>query len=291
VLLAGIVDQDIEPAEGVDYLLHGAEAEIAAAEVAGDADGAAALGLDELLRVRRILMLVEVEDGDIRAFAGEQHGDRAADPAVAAGDDRDLVLQPVGAGIARLPLGLGVELMLVAGSAASSRVGGSIVSAMALLLGGDARAFLAEGLDRDWFCWSCGGAFSTGVVPSLPVTKLSRLPSLGSSDILLFWFCSSCLSRGRAGSCSFDYPSLMVTPRRDGLRSTAAGPLAARQRATMVGKSKSVLRRARRRWRPRTRRTLSSSVRRNATCWQDAPPRAPMMAIDVGTRTHELEPR
>jgi hypothetical protein len=39
----------------------------------------------------RVVVLAQVEDRDVRAFAGEQGRDRPADPAVAAGDQRDLV--------------------------------------------------------------------------------------------------------------------------------------------------------------------------------------------------------
>ena len=63
----------------------------------------------------RVVMLAQIEDGDVGAFAREQSGDRAADAAVGAGDQRDLVLQPAGAGIARLPVGLGFELAFVTG--------------------------------------------------------------------------------------------------------------------------------------------------------------------------------
>ena len=53
----------------------------------------AAGGLDLLLgRVRRVLVLVVV-DRDRGALAGELQRDRAADAAVAAGDDGDLVLE------------------------------------------------------------------------------------------------------------------------------------------------------------------------------------------------------
>ena len=66
------------------------------------------------LRLRRVVMLAQIEDRDVGAFAREQGGDRAADAAVGAGDQRDLALQPAGTRIARLPVGLGLELALVA---------------------------------------------------------------------------------------------------------------------------------------------------------------------------------
>ena len=88
-------------------------AEALVAEVAGDGDRPAALLLDDRLGLRGVVMLAQIEDGDVGAFAGEQRRDRAADAAVGAGDERDLALQPVRAGIARFPVGLGLELALV----------------------------------------------------------------------------------------------------------------------------------------------------------------------------------
>ena len=63
----------------------------------------------------RVVMLAQIEDGDVGALAREQGGDRAADAAVGAGDQRDLALEPARARIERLPVGLRLELALVAG--------------------------------------------------------------------------------------------------------------------------------------------------------------------------------
>ena len=92
-------------------------AERLVADVAGDRDRAAALDRHDLGGLRRILMLVEVEDRDVGALAREQRRDRPADAAVAAGDERDLALEPARAGIARRPFGLRLELRLLAGQA------------------------------------------------------------------------------------------------------------------------------------------------------------------------------
>ncbi len=46
--------------------------------------------LDVLACLLGILVLVEVEDGHVGTFAGEQHRHRAADTTVATGDDGDL---------------------------------------------------------------------------------------------------------------------------------------------------------------------------------------------------------
>ena len=53
----------------------------------------AAFLLDDLLGLGGVVMLAQIEDRDVGAFAGEQRGDRAADAAVGAGDQRDLALR------------------------------------------------------------------------------------------------------------------------------------------------------------------------------------------------------
>jgi hypothetical protein len=109
MLLGGVVDQDVEPAELVDRLLHRSLAECLVAEVAGDGQGPPPFLLDNLLRRLRIVMLAQIDDGYVGAFAREQRRDRPPDPAVGTGDERDLALEPVGAAVARLPIGLGLE--------------------------------------------------------------------------------------------------------------------------------------------------------------------------------------
>ena len=93
MLLAGIVDEDVDAAELGHHLLDRAIAEVLVAEIAGDGDRLAPLGLDDPLRLRRVVMLAQIEDGDVGALAREQGGDRAADAAVRAGDQRDLARQ------------------------------------------------------------------------------------------------------------------------------------------------------------------------------------------------------
>ena len=72
MLLAGIVDEDVEPAELVDGLLDRSFAELLVADVAGDGDGAPALLLDDLLGLLRIVMLAQIDNRDVRALAREQ---------------------------------------------------------------------------------------------------------------------------------------------------------------------------------------------------------------------------
>jgi hypothetical protein len=83
------------------------------AEVAGEAQRFAALLLDGVHRHVRVVVFLEVGDGNLGALAREQHRGRPADAAVAAGHQRDLAFQPPGAGIARLPVGQRIELALV----------------------------------------------------------------------------------------------------------------------------------------------------------------------------------
>src|SRR5690606_32663923 len=60
--------------------------------------------------------LADMDDGDVRSFAREQHRDGPADAAVAAGDERHLVLELSGAEIeGGVVERRGVELVLVAG--------------------------------------------------------------------------------------------------------------------------------------------------------------------------------
>jgi hypothetical protein len=90
VLLAGVVDEDVEPAELVHRLGDDRVAMGFLAKVAGYRDRAAALGLDDAPGLGGVVMLAQIGNGDVGALAREQGGDRAADAAVGAGDDRDL---------------------------------------------------------------------------------------------------------------------------------------------------------------------------------------------------------
>src|SRR6185369_14246068 len=93
VLLAGIVDEDVEPAELFDGLSYGVLAELLVSNVARDGDGPATLTFDDLLRLRRIVMLAKIEDRDLRPLPSKQRGGSSADPAAGGGDQRHLSLQ------------------------------------------------------------------------------------------------------------------------------------------------------------------------------------------------------
>ena len=71
MLLSGIIDEDIEPAEFIDGLLHGILAKAFVADVAGNRDRVAAFTLHDLFGLRRVIMFAKVEDGDVRALARE----------------------------------------------------------------------------------------------------------------------------------------------------------------------------------------------------------------------------
>jgi hypothetical protein len=94
MLLTGIVDQDVEPAELVDRLRHRAIAKRLVADVAGDRDCAPAFLADNLRGLGGIVMLAQIKNRDVRAFAREQGGDSATDAAVRASDQRDFAVQP-----------------------------------------------------------------------------------------------------------------------------------------------------------------------------------------------------
>src|SRR5688572_20420986 len=97
MLLGRVVHKDVQRAEVVQRAGDCQLAEPLVADVARDRDTAAAVRFDEALRLSGVVVLVEVRDGNVGAFLGERDRDRATDPAVAPGDEGNLVLQPVAA--------------------------------------------------------------------------------------------------------------------------------------------------------------------------------------------------
>jgi hypothetical protein len=75
-----------------------------------------ALGLDRSLRLLGVF--IQVDDGDIRAFSGVKDGNRPANPAIAACDERDFSLKLLGPLVSRsrcgphLALKAGLGMML-----------------------------------------------------------------------------------------------------------------------------------------------------------------------------------
>jgi hypothetical protein len=76
MLLAGIVDQQVESAERLDRTRDRVLAERLVADVARDDDAAAALLLDQRPGRRGIFMVVEVDDRNVGALLGEADRDR-----------------------------------------------------------------------------------------------------------------------------------------------------------------------------------------------------------------------
>src|SRR5690606_9601368 len=70
-------------------------------DVSGHQHAPASAGLDQALRLARVLLLIrEIADQHVRALARERERDGAANARVAAGDDGPLVLQSRAAAIA-----------------------------------------------------------------------------------------------------------------------------------------------------------------------------------------------
>src|SRR6185437_6618910 len=90
VLLGGVVDQDIELAEGLDGLADGPLADVAFSNISFDQNAATPLLLNQLSRAQSIFGLLQIEDGDIGPLFGEMHGNGLADPRIPAADERCL---------------------------------------------------------------------------------------------------------------------------------------------------------------------------------------------------------
>ena len=90
----GVVDHDVEPAEGrhgpVDERLDVGHARHVGPDRPGPCPPAASIAFTVASAAVRVLVVV---DRDRRALARELQRDRVADPAVAAGDDRGLAVQ------------------------------------------------------------------------------------------------------------------------------------------------------------------------------------------------------
>jgi hypothetical protein len=104
---AGVVDHDVEPAEGVDRGLHQLLQIGRLADVGLHPDGVPADGLDPGDELRRLLGMDDVVDDDVGSFRGRCQHHRFADPAVAPGHDDGLAGQqhPVVLSVIRHPAG------------------------------------------------------------------------------------------------------------------------------------------------------------------------------------------
>ena len=99
-LMRGVVDQYVDPTEGLDRPLDNGAAMRRIADIAGDQQRLAARLLNQSLRLGGVLILGQIGNDHIRAFAGKGDGDGAADAAVRASDDRFLIGQLAMADIA-----------------------------------------------------------------------------------------------------------------------------------------------------------------------------------------------
>ena len=104
---AGVVDEDVQAAVLVDDLLDDALAVVGVADVALVQGQGAAVGLDRLAQFVGALLVGGVAGADDGAGGGEAVADRGADPAGAAGDQRDASGELVGALGRRLWVGVG----------------------------------------------------------------------------------------------------------------------------------------------------------------------------------------
>ena len=90
---AGVVHHDVQPPErlhgGVDQPLKVGDL----ADVGVDTDGSIAQGDDSPFEFLGRIRVRHVVNRDVGALLGQLEHDRLSDPAVAAGDDRDLALQ------------------------------------------------------------------------------------------------------------------------------------------------------------------------------------------------------
>src|SRR5438477_597848 len=115
-LVGGVVDEDVDAPEFAGRLLRQRLARAIGIEIPGREQGAAPRRLDREPGHVRVLVLREIGDDDVGAFAREGQRHRAADPAVRAGDEGYLVLQPAEPAIRRFPvIRAGIHLALLAG--------------------------------------------------------------------------------------------------------------------------------------------------------------------------------
>ena len=127
LLEGGVVDQHVEPAERRDRLATTFSQNFASLTSPATSRQRRPSASMQRLRLLGVVVLVEVGDGDVGAFAREQHRDGAADAGVAAGDDRREAFELAAAAVVgrqepRRELEVGLAAGLAAGAApAASR--------------------------------------------------------------------------------------------------------------------------------------------------------------------------
>jgi len=93
LLKGGIVGDDINMAEVIHHLLHRVLAEVEISNVAAEDHTSSSLAFHGTCGFRRVLVLRQIDDGDIGALARQQDGHGPADTGVCACDQGDPILQ------------------------------------------------------------------------------------------------------------------------------------------------------------------------------------------------------
>jgi hypothetical protein len=93
MLFRGIVNDNVESPEFFDSSLHCGDAKTFTPYVAGNQQTTTPFIFDKARCFLRIDRLVQINDGHVRAFRGERHRHGATDPAVAARNKRDAIVQ------------------------------------------------------------------------------------------------------------------------------------------------------------------------------------------------------
>ncbi len=112
MLLGSVIDHDIDLAELVHRLLDSFSTKLLIADIARDQQTFAPVFFHQALGLTRVLVFFEIGDRNVRSLFRKGNRDRATDPAVAAGDKRDLVSQ-LSAAVMLFILGYRARLHLV----------------------------------------------------------------------------------------------------------------------------------------------------------------------------------
>src|SRR5262245_45322170 len=93
LVVGGIVDQDVEPAEALDHVVDQALHLVAPSHVTGERRRADLVLLEVMRHALGLILALGIDDGDVTALVGERMTDALAQPAVPAGDDGDRPFQ------------------------------------------------------------------------------------------------------------------------------------------------------------------------------------------------------
>jgi len=93
LVVGGIVDQDVEPAEALDHVVDQLLHLVALGDVALEGRGRDLVAFEVLGDAHGLVLALGVDHGDVAAFLSERVADALAEPAIATGDDGDLALE------------------------------------------------------------------------------------------------------------------------------------------------------------------------------------------------------